>query len=110
LRGLNARRRWYHNYPEGWDSNYEDFTPTYGVADSLENNFLVMAINGFSCGYPECCVFAFLKRWWKFAHTHNLDDIRAKYHGVTDTGQPYAQCEEHKGLNRGTVPSTITRI
>ncbi|HYT41779.1 MAG TPA: hypothetical protein VEP90_05495 [Methylomirabilota bacterium] len=92
---MKTRRRWHHNYPEGWDSNFEDFAPTYGSEVSMETNFLIMAINGFSCGYPECCVFDFMRKWWKFAHTHDNEDIRSRCVGVTETGQFYAQCERH---------------
>jgi hypothetical protein len=95
---MTVRRRWSHNHSEGWDADFEDFTPTYGCSDSLEDTFLLMAVNGFACGYPECCVFDFLRKWCQFFQNHDLEVIRSKRHGLTETGQPYAQCEAHKSL------------
>ncbi len=91
-----SRRTWSHRHLEGFDGDFEDFTPTYGIPDSFEGMFLVSAINGFSCGYPDCCVIAFLKKMWKFAQTQNPEDFRSHRYGITETGQPYAQCEGHQ--------------
>ena len=106
-----SRRRWSHNHSEGFDGDFEDFTPTYGVPDSIEGMFLVTAINGFSCGYPNCCVIAFLKKMWKFAQTQNPEDFRSHRHGVTETGQPFAMCNSgvHKDLYMEIVPSVCDR-
>jgi hypothetical protein len=92
-----VHRRWHRNHAEGFDSDFEDFTPTYPNTDFIGESILLMAINGFSCGYPECCVFDFLKKWWKFAHTRNQGDILSTRRGVTEYGQSYAQCDAHEG-------------
>jgi hypothetical protein len=92
---IARRRRWYHNHPEGFDSDFEDFTPTYCYTDSIEDTFLIVAINGFACGYPECCVFDFLRKLWRFVQTQNPEDIKSKRLGVTEYGQRYAQCDGH---------------
>jgi hypothetical protein len=91
-----SRRRWTHRHQEGFDSDIDDFTPTYGYSTSFEGMFIIAAINGFSCGYPDCCVIAFLEKMWKFAQTQNPEDFKSRRHGVTETGQGYAQCEGHQ--------------
>ena len=107
------RRTWdisLYDLSEGFDSDVQNFTLTYSEAleATVEGVLLKIAINGFMCGFPICCVIAYLKRWYKFSKTGNPEDVRSPGFGVTECGQIYALCQQC--LNSRDVPSFLVGI
>src|SRR5689334_16706219 len=92
------RRSWDKRKKYGWDSDFQDFTLTYSegfgsqAVLSDEDILMIMAINGFSCGFPECCVLYYLKKCVRFFKSHIDSDTNAEKLAVTDLGIIYAQC------------------